>query len=125
MRNTPMPLSIAYVDAGGRLVSTADMDAVPTTRPTARATRPPGPTATPSRCPRAGLDDLGIDLGGPARGSGGELPAERRPCFVSHAGAHDGGDEGPTAAGRYHVRAAIEPCSAPCGAPADAGSRGR
>lgn len=26
MRNTPMPLSIAYLDADGRIVSTADMD---------------------------------------------------------------------------------------------------
>jgi uncharacterized membrane protein (UPF0127 family) len=25
MRNTPMPLSIAFLDAGGRIVSTADM----------------------------------------------------------------------------------------------------
>ena len=49
-RNTPMPLSIAYLDGLGRIVSTPTCGPAPTA-PTARRTRPPDRTGTPSKCP--------------------------------------------------------------------------
>ena len=59
MRNTPMALSIAYVDAGGRLVSTTDMEPC---RDSSQC--PDYPAAGPYRyaveVPRGRLDDLGI-----------------------------------------------------------------
>jgi uncharacterized membrane protein (UPF0127 family) len=59
MRNTPMPLSIAYLDAGGRIVSTADMSPCGDRRDC-----PVYPAAGPYRyaveVPRGRLDDLGL-----------------------------------------------------------------
>ena len=50
MRNTPMPLSIAYFDGDGRFVSASDM-APCADSPAAPPTRRPAPTGTPSRSP--------------------------------------------------------------------------
>jgi uncharacterized membrane protein (UPF0127 family) len=64
MRNTPMPLSIAFVDVGGRIVSTADMSPCGN-----RTDCPVYPAAGPYRyaieVPRGRLARLG--LGGGAR----------------------------------------------------------
>lgn len=59
MRNTPTPLSIAYLDASGAIVSTADMapcDDVPTC-PTYPAA---GPYRWAVEVPQGNLDDLGL-----------------------------------------------------------------
>lgn len=59
MRNTPMPLSIAYLDAEGTIVSTADMapcDDVDTC-PSYPAD---GPYRFTVEVPQGGLDDLGL-----------------------------------------------------------------
>lgn len=59
MRNTPMPLSIAWIDRSGRIVSTADMepcedrDGCPTYGPA-------GPYIAAIEVPQGRLDDLGI-----------------------------------------------------------------
>jgi uncharacterized membrane protein (UPF0127 family) len=62
MRNTPMPLSIAYLDAGGELVSTADMTPCSDTSdcPRYEAT---GPFRFALEVPQGRLDDLGIGPG--------------------------------------------------------------
>jgi uncharacterized membrane protein (UPF0127 family) len=59
MRNTPMPLSIAYLDAGGRLVSTADM-APCGDSPSCPAYPAGGPYRYAVEVRQGGLDDLGI-----------------------------------------------------------------
>ncbi len=69
MRNTPMALSIAYVDAGGRLVSTTDM------APCRDSSQCPDyPAAGPYRyaveVPKGRLDDLGIASGARLRVGG-------------------------------------------------------
>ena len=59
MRNTPMPLSIAYLDAGGRLVSTTDM--APCTNSPSCPTYPAGgPYRYAVEVRQGGLDDLGL-----------------------------------------------------------------
>ena len=80
MRNTPMPLSIAYFDAGGRLVSTHRHGAVPRTRRTARPTRPTGPYRYALEVPQGRLDDLGITASAPRCGwaAPAARPSERR-----------------------------------------------
>jgi uncharacterized membrane protein (UPF0127 family) len=59
MRNTPMPLSIAYLDAGGELVSTADMAPCPDTSDCPRYGAA-GPFRYALEVPQGRLDDLGI-----------------------------------------------------------------
>jgi uncharacterized membrane protein (UPF0127 family) len=59
MRNTPMPLSIAYLDAGGELVSTADMAPCPDRSDCPRY-QAAGPFRYALEVPRGRLDDLGI-----------------------------------------------------------------
>lgn len=62
MRNTPMPLSIAWVGADGRLVSTADM--APCRNRADCPTYPPaGPYRLAIEVPQGGLDELGIAEG--------------------------------------------------------------
>lgn len=62
MRDTPTPLSIAWIDASGAVVSTADMapcedrDGCPTYAPA-------GPYRTAIEVFQGGLDDLGIEPG--------------------------------------------------------------
>jgi uncharacterized membrane protein (UPF0127 family) len=62
MRNTPMPLSIAWIDGDGTLVSTADM--VPCEDREGCPTYPPGgPYRTAIEVPQGRLGDLGITEG--------------------------------------------------------------
>jgi uncharacterized membrane protein (UPF0127 family) len=60
MRNTPMPLSLAYIDRAGRLVSATDMAPCGDRSdcPTYPST---GPFRTVVEVPQGRLDDLGID----------------------------------------------------------------
>ena len=62
MRNTPTPLSIAWVAADGRLVSTADM-APCADRDDCPTYPPAGPYRTAIEVFQGGLDDLGITEG--------------------------------------------------------------
>lgn len=62
MRNTPTPLSIAWVEAGGTLVSTADM-APCEDREGCPTYAPAGPYRTAIEVFQGGLDDLGITEG--------------------------------------------------------------
>ncbi len=59
MHNTPMPLSIAYLDAGGELVSTADMAPCPDTSDCPRY-EAAAPFRYAVEVPQGRLDDLGI-----------------------------------------------------------------
>ena len=62
MRNTPTPLSIAWIDAAGAVVSTADM--APCEDREGCPTYPPaGPYRTAIEVFQGGLDDLGISAG--------------------------------------------------------------
>ncbi len=67
MKDTPLPLSIAYVDADGVVVSTADMEPCPADEarcPTYAAARP---YRAALEVPRGGLEPLGLTPDGPAR----------------------------------------------------------
>ncbi|HRW38931.1 MAG: DUF192 domain-containing protein [Acidimicrobiales bacterium] len=59
MRNTPMPLSIAYFDIDGRLVSTADM-APCADSPDCRSYPAAAPFAFALEVPQGGLEDVGV-----------------------------------------------------------------
>jgi uncharacterized membrane protein (UPF0127 family) len=59
MRNTPLPLSIAFVDARGRIVSTADM-APCGDSPDCPLHAAAGPYRYAVEVPRGRLDDLGL-----------------------------------------------------------------
>lgn len=74
MRDTVMPLSIAYLDADGAVVSTADMDPCPdgTDCPSYAAA---GPYRMALEVPQGGLDPLGLTDGSSAR-----LEVTDRPC---------------------------------------------
>ncbi|MDP1819430.1 MAG: DUF192 domain-containing protein [Acidimicrobiales bacterium] len=62
MRNTPMPLSIAWIDRSGKVVSTADM--APCENRDDCPTYPPaGPYRLAVEVPQGQLDDLGITPG--------------------------------------------------------------
>lgn len=59
MRNTPMPLSIAYIDASGRIVSSTDMAPCPDAE--GCPTYPPaGPYRWALEVPQGGLGRLGV-----------------------------------------------------------------
>jgi uncharacterized membrane protein (UPF0127 family) len=62
MRNTPMPLSIAYLDSLGRVVSTADMRPC-ADRPDCPRYAPKGPYRYAVEVPRGRLGDLGLVAG--------------------------------------------------------------
>jgi uncharacterized membrane protein (UPF0127 family) len=66
MKDTVMPLSIAYLDADGAVVSTADMDPCPdgTDCPSYAAA---GPYRMALEVPQGGLDPLGLTDGSSAR----------------------------------------------------------
>jgi uncharacterized membrane protein (UPF0127 family) len=73
MRNTPMPLSIAWIAADGSVVSTADM--APCEDREGCPTYPPaGPYRMAIEVPQGGLDDLGIVLGATVRQAGACAP---------------------------------------------------
>lgn len=59
MRNTPTPLSIAYLDAEGRIVSTADMEPCEDS-PDCPGYPPDGPYRMTVEVPQGDLDDLGL-----------------------------------------------------------------
>ncbi|HYI62229.1 MAG TPA: DUF192 domain-containing protein [Acidimicrobiales bacterium] len=67
MKDTPLPLSIAYLDAEGATIDTADME--PCLDRGARCpTYPPsGPYRSTLEVPQGGLDALGLAAGSPAR----------------------------------------------------------
>lgn len=62
MRNTPMPLSIAYFDRSGRVVSMTDMTPCADS-PNCRSYAPAGPYTSAIEVPRGRLADLGIGRG--------------------------------------------------------------
>jgi uncharacterized membrane protein (UPF0127 family) len=66
MKDTLLPLSIAYLDADGAVVSTADMEPCPdgTSCPSYPAT---GPYRMALEVPQGGLAPLGLAAGSPAR----------------------------------------------------------
>jgi uncharacterized membrane protein (UPF0127 family) len=64
MRNTPMPLSIAYLDAEGAIVSTADMDPCLDLDDQCPGYPPEGVYNDTVEVPQGGLEALGLD--GPA-----------------------------------------------------------
>jgi uncharacterized membrane protein (UPF0127 family) len=74
MRNTPMPLSIAFLDAEGRFVSAADMDPCDD-RDTCPLTRSAGPARYAVEVPRGRLDDLGLVPGARLRKGGACAPS--------------------------------------------------
>ncbi len=122
MRNTPTPLSIAWIDADGAVVSTADMAPCEDRE---RLPHLPGRRALPdgrSRCFQGHLDDLGIVPGATVT-VGRELrrPRDRRSCHTPLArwrmcAAH--------AHHRYAAPASWQPCPQ-VGGPGIAGSTGR
>ena len=62
MRNTPMPLSIAFIDADGELVSTADMEPCEDS-PDCPIYPPAGPYVLAVEVPQGDLASLGIEEG--------------------------------------------------------------
>lgn len=62
MRNTPMPLSIAWISADGTVVSSTDM-APCEDREGCPTYSPAGPYRVAIEVPQGGLDDLGIEPG--------------------------------------------------------------
>ena len=61
MRDTALPLSIAYLDADGRIVSTADMDPCLDLGPECPGYPPDGPYADTVEVVQGGLEALGLD----------------------------------------------------------------
>jgi uncharacterized membrane protein (UPF0127 family) len=72
MRNTPMPLSIAFLDAGGRIVSTVDMSPCGDS-PDCPVYPAAGPYRYAVEVPKGRLDDLGLTGSARIR-VGGECP---------------------------------------------------
>ncbi len=70
MRNTPMPLSIAYFDRRGRVVSITQMAACGDS-PGCRVYPPSGPYRSAIEVPRRGLERLGIDQASRLKVGGG------------------------------------------------------
>lgn len=73
MRNTPTPLSIAWVDASGALVSTADMEPCQD-REGCPVYPPAGPYRLAVEVPQGQLDELGITAGSRVTLSGSCAP---------------------------------------------------
>lgn len=69
MRNTPMPLTIAWVDAAGRIVSTADMDPCADI-PTCPLYAPEGSYRFALEVPKGRLGELGLVEGATMRVGG-------------------------------------------------------
>lgn len=60
MRNTLLPLTIAYLDADGSVVSTADMEPCPSEASTCPSYPPDGPFRFAVEVPQGSLDELGL-----------------------------------------------------------------
>jgi uncharacterized protein len=60
MRNTPLPLTIAYVGADGSVVSTTDMEPCPAEADSCPTYPPDGPFRFAVEVPQGALDELGI-----------------------------------------------------------------
>lgn len=71
MRNTRLPLSIAYFDADGVLVSVADMDPCPDSAPTCPSYAAGGPFRYAVEVPQGNLARVGVE------GPGGAAPGPR------------------------------------------------
>lgn len=67
MKDTLLPLSIAYLDAAGAVVSTADMDPCPEGTARCPSYAAAGPYRMALEVPQGGLDALGLTEGSPAR----------------------------------------------------------
>lgn len=61
MRDTPMPLSIAFIDSGGMLVSTADMEPCLDRTVTCQSYGAAGPYSTALEVPQGTLGDIGVE----------------------------------------------------------------
>ena len=70
MRNTPMPLSIAWFDSAGRLVSTADMAPCPD-RPNCKTYAATRPYRYALEVPQGGLGGIGVGPGSSIAVGGG------------------------------------------------------
>jgi uncharacterized protein len=67
MKNTVLPLSIAYLDADGAVVSTADMDPCPPGTDRCPSYPADGPYRQALEVEQGGLAPLGLEAGSPAR----------------------------------------------------------
>jgi uncharacterized protein len=79
MRNTVLPLSIAWFDADGALVSTADMEPCPDSAPDCPTYPPEGPYRFALEVPQGRLEEMGITedstlrVGGPCAARSGSV----------------------------------------------------
>lgn len=78
MRNTPLPLTVAYFDGDGRLVSSADMEPCEDS-PDCPFYPPDGPYVFALEVPRGGLERLGIVEGTTVELGGSCLPPDDEP----------------------------------------------
>ncbi len=60
MKNTLLPLSVAYIDGDGRVVSSTDMEPCPADTPNCPVYPPAGPYRLALEVPKGGLPGLGI-----------------------------------------------------------------
>jgi uncharacterized membrane protein (UPF0127 family) len=67
MRDTPLPLSIAYLDAEGATVDTKDMEPCLDRGDECPTYPPSGPYRMTLEVPEGGLDELGLAVGSPSR----------------------------------------------------------
>lgn len=73
MKDTEVPLSIAYVDAAGAVVSTTDMDPCPPGTERCPSYPPAGPYRLAVEVPQGALPEVGI-------GPGSSVRLDRRAC---------------------------------------------
>lgn len=73
MKDTEVPLSIAWIDADGGVVSSADMDPCPAGSTDCPSYRAAGPYRMALEAPQGRLDELGVELGA-------RLQLDRRSC---------------------------------------------
>ncbi|WCO67077.1 DUF192 domain-containing protein [Iamia majanohamensis] len=78
MKDTVLPLSIAYLDEDGTTVDTRDMEPCPPETETCPTYPPSGPYRAALEVPQGGLAPLGLEAGAPARleQAGACAPAE-------------------------------------------------
>ena len=67
MKDTLLPLSIAYLDAEGAVVSTSDMEPCPQETASCPTYPASGPYRMALEVPQGGLDDIGLEEGSTAR----------------------------------------------------------
>jgi uncharacterized protein len=76
MKDTLIPLSVAFFDAQGRFISAQDMEPCPVSAGDACPTYPPAaPFLNALEVPKGGLDDLGIGPGAVLSLPGGKCPS--------------------------------------------------